>query len=148
MIRQGFGLRSLPSRWLALLLVLAGPVAARAETIYASWANPGPNPITITFSTFDSTSPWLPEVPFANALVPDGSLDFDPVTHQIWGFYYYQCQILCPPTPDPTNIDPLTGNWSYVDLPGFHQPLEQDFDIDPLTRELRYFGQDGENYRY
>jgi hypothetical protein len=91
----------------------------------------------------------LPQLPFpVDPLVPAGSLEFDPVTRQLWNFYYWQCQVTCPPTPDPVTIDPLTGVWSHVDLPGFSNPLEQDFDIHPLTRELRYFGWNGANLRY
>jgi hypothetical protein len=133
-----------------LLLLLAPPREAIGETIFASWS-PFGGAGDVYVTRFDSEAPWLQEDAFPGAApIPGVSLDFDPVTRQLWGFDYFECNITCPPPPHPVTIDPLTGAWSTVELPGLHRVLlqGQDTDIDPVTRELRYFGGSGQNYRY
>lgn len=135
-----------------LLLSLALPQAGSAEKIYASWSPYGANG-EVFLTRFDGETPWLQENLFPGIPIPAGSIDFDPVTRQIWAFYYWKCNITCPPTPDPVIIDPLTGAWATVELPGLQPVLlvGQDPDIDPVTREIRYFGHSGgssQNYRY
>lgn len=126
--------------WIPLLLLLCEPLAARGDTIYATWAYAqGASSLT----RFDGSTPWLLKDPFPPEVqVPPFSLEFDPATRQLWGFDYAICLTLCPPAHDPFLLDPLTGSWSFVHLPGLQLDslLGVDTDIDPRTRELRYFG--------
>jgi len=136
--------------WIAVALVLLGPSTVRAETIYASWIHYPPDgapPLT----RFDSASPELQEDPFTEMpLLGPYSLDFDLVTGQLWGFNYLECNITCPPSPPPVIIDLETGTPSDPQLPGFFASTFEGFDtdIDPVTRELRYFSSDGDNAAY
>ena len=127
-------------RWLTLLLAIGLAAEASGDTIYATWAYAGD---ASSLTRFDSATPWLFKDPFPPEVqVPLVTIDFDPVTRKIWGFDYSDCQIpVCPPLNDPVVIDPLTGAWSFVPLPGLnlHEFVLTDRDIDPLTRELRHF---------
>lgn len=134
---------------LPFLLALAIPQAVHGETIYAAWLDYEAGG-SVQLTRFDSETPWVLEQVIPAAGLPPGSLEFDPVTRQIWSFDYFQCQITCPPPYEPSIIDPLTGSSSFVHLPGLHLQalLGLDPDIDPHTRELRYFGNTGENFSY
>lgn len=127
-------------RWLTLVLAIGLAAEAHGDTIYATWAYAqGASSLT----RFDGTTPWLLKDPFPPEVqVPPFSLEFDPATRQLWGFDYFICLTLCPPAHDPFLLDPLTGSWSFVHLPGLQLEslLGMDTDIDPRTRELRYFG--------
>lgn len=136
-------------RWLTLLLAIGLPLEVRGETIYALWIvyPSGAGQLT----RFDGESPGLPEYPFPpDPHLPPFSIELDPSTQKLWGFDYFICQILCPPAHDPAVIDPLTGGSSFVHLPGLELQylLGMDADIDPLTRELRYFGGPSGNFSY
>ncbi|MEO8197895.1 MAG: hypothetical protein ABI689_14355 [Thermoanaerobaculia bacterium] len=135
--------------WLALLLALAAGSEARGDTIYAMWIVYPSGAAQLT--RFDGETPGLPEYPFPpDPDLPPFSIEFDPSTQQLWGFDYFVCQVLCPPAHDPLLIDPLTGSWSFVHLPGLElgSLLGMDADIDPRTRELRYFGGSSGNSSY
>jgi len=136
--------------WLAFVLVLFGPGMARAETIYASWIHYAPGGVP-PLTRFDSATPELQEDPFSETpLLGPYSLDFDLVTGQLWGFNYFECNITCPPSPPPVIIDLETGTPTNPQLPGFLASTFEgrDTDIDPVTRELRYFSSDGDNGTY
>lgn len=128
-------------RWLTLLLLIGLPLEARGESIYALWiVHPAGS---VQLARFDAATPGLPEYPFPpDPYLPPFSIEFDPATRQLWGFDYFICLTLCPPAHDPFLLDPLTGSWSFVHLPGLQLEslLGVDTDIDPRTRELRYFG--------
>lgn len=127
--------------WLTLLLALGVSAAGRGDTIYAIWAVYPSGGVQLT--RFDAATPGLPEYPFPpDPYLLPFSIEFDPSTRQLWGFDYFICLTLCPPAHDPFLLDPLTGSWSFVHLPGLGLEflLGMDSDIDPRTRELRYFG--------
>lgn len=138
---------------LPFLLALAIPHAVRGETIYAvsidsDWSG-------LHLLRFDSASPWIleREDPMSGDLVGfvDVTLEFDLTTREFYGFAFLDCQLLCPPIPIvPASIDPFTGSSSFTDWPGFpgFELFASDFDIHPLTGELRLFGREEQNFRY
>jgi len=132
--------------WLPLVLALVAPLAARGETIYAVAGGIG----DIYLLRFDSATPWVTEVAIPLGLDFGLTLEFDPQTQALYGFVRQGCPIdPCPPvTNGPVIIDPHTGDWSFVDWPGFEAvPSEgSDSDIHPLTREIRSLAVS--NYRY
>jgi hypothetical protein len=139
-----------------MLAWLVGSGAAGAETIYA---------LAITLDStgeyrnhlfrFDSESPEILEqsTPLTGAL--DGydrvTLEFDPVTSDLYAFAAAECAILCPPIPvSPARIDPFSGNSSYLawaDFPEF-EVYVSDYDIHPATHELRMSGSGNRNIRF
>lgn len=127
-------------RWLTFLLAIGLPLAGRGDIIYAMWTvYPGG---AVQLTRFDAATPGLPEYPFPpDPYLPPFAIEFDPSTRQLWGFDYFICLTLCPPAHDPFLLDPLTGRWSFVPLPGLAlgSLLGMEPDIDPRTRELRYF---------
>lgn len=135
--------------WLTLVLAIGLPLAVRGETIYATWIvyPSGVGQLT----RFDGETPGLPEYPFPpDPTLPPFSLEFDPSTQNLWAFDYFICYVLCSPAHDPAVIEPLTGASAFVHLPGLNLELllGVDTDIDPLTRELRYFGGSTGNASY
>lgn len=139
--------------FLLLLPALAAPVGARGETIYA--ISISGDRAEARLLRFDSASPWELEQAFLVSgdlgVSTSVSLEFDPVTRELYGFGYYQCQVLCPPAPiEPVTIDPFSGNSSALDWPGLPAIdfYASDKDIHPLTRELRLFGSWDRNFRY
>ena len=138
---------------LPFLIALAAPLAARGEAIYA-FALDGSGNFDHRLLRFDSASPWELEqaLPINGELidVTQVSLEFDPVTRELYAFGFWQCQVLCPPTAiDPMRIDPLTGDLVHLAWPGLPAiEFGADKDIHPLTRELRLFSQSGGNFRY
>lgn len=131
-----------------LVIALAAPLRAGGETIYAvagGW----------TVFWFDSESPGVVQgsLPLFGAL--DGYLgmriEFDPLTSELYGFAYPDCNITCPPSPvDAARIDLLTGETSLLNWPGFptHQLSLHDIRIDPSTHEVRMVGHSYRNFRY
>jgi hypothetical protein len=130
------------------VIALATPYRAGGETIYAvagGW----------TIFWFDSETPGVVQgsLPLFGAL--DGYLgmriEFDPLTSELYGFAYPDCNITCPPSPvDAARIDLVTGETSLLDWPGFpsFQISLHDIRIDPSTREVRMVGHSYRNFRY
>lgn len=136
------------------MIAVLAPIATLGETIYAFSRDFGWN-VDHRLLRFDSASPWELEASIPiNGDIADSmqvSLEFDPVTRELFAFGFDQCQVLCPAIATyPMRIDPTTGELEYLDWPGL-PPIEfgpSDKDIDPQTRELRLFSQAGGNYRY
>lgn len=139
-------------RWscLAVLIALAAPFGAGAETIYAVAAGSG-----WQLFWFDSETPG--EV--RGSLPIFGGFDdylgvrleFDPQTGVLYGFGYPACPITCPASPvDPAQIDLVTGETSLLDWPGFpsYEISLHDIRIDPVSREVRMVGNGSESFRY
>lgn len=150
---RGSAAAVLGSAALAGLLAAAAPSSARAETIYAAATNFYDGGTRLL--RFDSASPSSLE----RSVAIDGfhgglyevSLEFDPGTHELYGFSYTTCQITCPPIPVvPVRIDPLTGISEEPDWPEFprFEIWPEDFDIDPVTREIRLLGMPKRNLRF
>lgn len=138
---------------LSFLIALMVATAARGATIYAFARDAGH--VDHRLLRFDSASPWDLErsLPIDGAIdeFTEVSLEFDPVTADLYGFGFWQCQVTCPAiATDPMRIDPLTGDLSHLDWPGLPQIefAPSDKDIDPQTHELRLFSQSGGNFRY
>lgn len=133
---------------LIFLLLLASPSRIWGETIYAisgGWR----------LIWFDSDAPGtlLGSRLITGALEDylQMTIEFDPLTHELYAFAYPNCQITCPPSPvDPARIDLATGESSLLDWPGFlsGQISLYDFDIHPGTREVRIVQYALTNYRY
>ena len=71
-------------RWLALMLAIGLPLAARGDTIYATWIYTG-NVSSLT--RFDSATPWLPGEPFPSRCSAPSVLDrVRPVDREDLGF--------------------------------------------------------------
>lgn len=143
--------RAVKSWWLPLLLAFVAPLETRGEMIYAV-AHGSDDHYLIRV---DSATPWaLEEALRITGTLEEyirASLEFDPATGDLYGFAYPRCPITCPTTPiDPVKIDPITGGSSQLSWPGFPSDAVDfhDVDIDPLTREVRLFGRNEENFRY
>lgn len=136
---------------LALLFLLTGPSQLRGETLYAvvgGWEG-------WQLVWFDSAAPGtlLGSLPITGDLeyYMDMAIEFDPQTRELYAFAFPQCQITCPPSPvDPVSIDLATGASAWLDWPGFpsYQIGLHDFDIQPVTRELRMIQPSLGNLRY
>lgn len=133
---------------LFFLLFLASPSRMWGETIYAvsgGWR----------LIWFDSEAP---ETLLGSQLITGDlqtylgmTIEFDPQTRELYAFAYPNCWVLCPTSPvHPARIDLATGESSLLDWPGF--PSDQlslyDFDIHPVTREVRMIQYALTNYRY
>ncbi len=136
---------------LCLLFLLAGPSQLRGETLYAVVGGWGGWRLV----WFDSAAPGtlLGSLPITGDLndYSDMAIEFDPQTRELYAFAYPQCQITCPPSPVfPVRIDLASGASSWLDWPGFpsFQLALYDFDIHPVTRELRMIQYPLTNYRY
>lgn len=133
---------------LLLLFLLVGPSPVWGETIYAVADGPRLN-------WFDSEAPGtlLGSLPITGDLQTylGMTIEFDPQTRELYAFAYPDCPITCPPSPvDPARIDLATGESSLLDWPGFpsNQIYLYDFDIHPVTREVRMVEYSTSNYRY
>jgi hypothetical protein len=134
--------------FLFLLFLLAAPSRMWGETIYAlsgGWR----------LIWFDSETPGtlIGSLPITGDLggYLGMTIEFDPQTRELYAFAYPNCEILCPTSPvHPGRIDLATGESSLLDWPGF--PSDQlslyDFDIHPVTREVRMIQYALTNYRY
>lgn len=135
---------------LAVLIALAAPVRASAETIYAVAAAEG-----WRIFWFDSETPGelLGSLPIFGAFDDylGIRLEFDPLTSELYGFAYPNCPITCPTSPvDPARIDLATGATALLDWPGFpsYEISLHDLRIDPATREVRMVGHQLRSFRY
>ncbi len=129
----------------------SAPQPASGETIYAVASGPSGH---LLFH-FDSASPGEIE-----GLVPLGgdlanlvqlTLEFDPVTLDLYGFGYPDCPITCPSSPIyPASIDRASGETAFLDWPDFPSGSIdlRDFDILEPTREIRLLGPYRRNFRY
>ena len=135
--------------FLLLLFLLTGPASAWGETIYAiesGWR----------LVWFDSETPGTlsGSLPITGELDPyyeGATIEFDPLTHELYAFAVPACQFTCPPLPIvPMRIDLTTGVSTY--LPWAEFPYWQitlyDFDIHPETRELRMIQDSLGNLRF
>jgi hypothetical protein len=133
---------------LFFLVLLAAPSRMWGETIYAvqgGWR----------LVWFDSEAPGtlLGSLPITGDLdyYSDIAIEFDPRTRELYAFAYPTCPITCPASPvHPASIDLASGASSLLAWPDF--PSDQiglfDFDIDPVTREVRMTQYALTNYRY
>ncbi len=133
---------------LFFLILLANPSWVWGETIYAisgGWR----------LVWFDSEAPGtlIGSLPITGDLETylGMTIEFDPLTRELYAFAYPNCYITCPTSPvHPARIDLVTGESSLLDWPGF--PSDQislyDFDIHPVTREVRIIQYALTNYRY
>lgn len=133
---------------LLFFFLLASPSRMWGETIYAiagGWR----------LIWFDSEAPGtlIGSLPITGDLETylGMTIEFDPLTHELYAFAYPECYVLCAPSPvDPARIDLATGASSLLDWPGFpsFQISLHDFDIHPVTREVRIIDYAHLNYRY
>jgi hypothetical protein len=134
-----------------VFLWTSAPQPAPGETIYAVSFGPGGH---LLFH-FDSASPGEIEglVPLSGDLASliQLTLEFDPVTLELYGFGYPDCPITCPTSPVyPASIDRSSGETAFLDWPDFPSGLINlhDFDILESTREVRLLGAYRANLRY